>query len=129
MLGTNDTKSTLERTSAQIGIGMSVLVEQLLTPSHLGTLYPAPEVLVIAPPPLTSLTDPWSDMLFAGAREKTAELAKVYALLVRSLGVAFFDAASVISTDGIDGLHLTEKNNRDLGQALAEEVRRLLGDE
>jgi hypothetical protein len=33
--------------------------------------------------------------------------------------VDFFDAGSVISTDGVDGIHFTEKNNLDLGNALA----------
>jgi hypothetical protein len=32
----------------------------------------------------------------------------------------------VISTGGIDGIHFTEQNNRDLGEALAAEVRALL---
>jgi len=29
---------------------------------------------------------------------------------------------SVISTDGVDGIHFTAKNNADLGRALAEKV-------
>jgi hypothetical protein len=41
--------------------------------------------------------------------------------------IPFFDAGSVISTDGSDGVHFTEQNNRDLGFALADEVRRILG--
>ena len=41
--------------------------------------------------------------------------------------VPFFDAGSVISTDGVDGLHFTEGNNRDLGIALSEQVRAILG--
>ena len=42
--------------------------------------------------------------------------------------VAHVDAGSVISTDGVDGVHFTEQNNQDLGVALAAEVQRILGD-
>ena len=40
--------------------------------------------------------------------------------------VPFFDAGSVVTTSGIDGIHFTEQNNRDLGEALAAQVRALL---
>jgi hypothetical protein len=42
------------------------------------------------------------------------------------LGFAFFDAGSAITTDGADGIHLSEQNNLDLGRALAPRVRGLL---
>ena len=42
------------------------------------------------------------------------------------MGVFFFDAGTVISTDGVDGVHFTAENNRDLGEALAPVVRDLL---
>lgn len=128
LLGTNDTKATVGRTPTEIGLGMSRLVEQVLTSAGAsGTTYPAPEVLVVAPPPLATPPDPWFAVLYAGAREKSVELAAVYAALARFHGVPFFDAGSAISTDGIDGLHLTEQNNLDLGIALTAEVRRLMG--
>ena len=41
-------------------------------------------------------------------------------------GLGFFDAGSVITTDGVDGIHFSEQNNLDLGTALAPEVRSLL---
>lgn len=129
LLGTNDTKATVGRTPVEIGLGMSVLVEQVLTSAGASaTPYRAPEVLVVAPPPLGVPPDPWFALLYAGAREKSAELAEVYAALARFHGVPFFDAGSVISTGGIDGVHLTEQDNLDLGIALTAEVRRILGD-
>jgi len=39
--------------------------------------------------------------------------------------VGFFDAGSVISTDGVDGIHFTEENNAMLGRALATKVSAL----
>ncbi|WGS22967.1 MULTISPECIES: GDSL-type esterase/lipase family protein [unclassified Bradyrhizobium] len=82
MLGTNDTKSYYRRTSYEIAVGMSKLVCQVLTSAGgLGTVYPAPRVLVVAPPPLGPLTDPWLQEMFDCAREKMLELAKQYRAL------------------------------------------------
>lgn len=128
MLGTNDTKVNLGRTPFDIGTGMGVLATQVLTSAGgVGTVYPAPQVLIVAPPPLAEMPHPWFEMVFEGGRAKTGELARVYSALASFMKVPFFDAGSVITTDGVDGIHFTEANNRDLGVALAEQVRALLG--
>lgn len=127
MLGTNDTKDYFRRTPLDIALGMSVLAGQVLgSAGGVGTVYPAPKVLVVAPPPLTPMPDPWFQMIFAGGQEKSAALADAYRALCAFMKIPFFDAGSVISTDGSDGVHFTQENNRDLGVALADEVRRIL---
>ena len=128
MLGTNDTKVNLNRTPFDIAAGMGVLATQVLASAGgVGTAYPAPAVLIVAPPPLAQMPHPWFDLVFSGGREKTAELPRVYSALASFMKVPFFDAGTVIGTDGVDGVHFTEENNRDLGVALAEQVRNLLG--
>ena len=123
MLGTNDTKSYFRRTPYEIAVGMSKLVGQVLTSGGgVGTLYPAPKVLIVSPPPLADLPDPWFQGMFEGGRDKTIELANQYRSLAAFLKVDFFDAGSVISTEGVDGIHFTTKNNTDLGAALARKV-------
>ncbi len=128
MLGTNDTKANFHRTPLDIALGMSVLVTQVLTSAGgVGTTYPAPQVLVVAPPPLaTTMPHPWLRLIFEGSQPKSAQLAQVYGALASFLRAPFFDAGSAISTDGVDGIHFTEKSNRDLGVALSEQVARLL---
>ncbi|KQU45919.1 hydrolase [Rhodococcus sp. Leaf278] len=129
MLGTNDTKSYLGRSPFDIGLGMSTLAGQVLTSAGgVGTLYPAPKLLIVSPPPLAPIDDPWFEMTFAGGHEKSEELAAIYQSLASFLGVEFFDAGSVITTDGVDGVHLTEANNADLGAALAQRVQHILAD-
>jgi lysophospholipase L1-like esterase len=91
-----------------------------------GTVYPAPRTLVVSPPPLATIPHPWFDLIFAGGQQKTDALASAYSALASHMKVDFFDAGSVISTDGVDGIHFTEQNNRDLGLALTELVRTLL---
>jgi lysophospholipase L1-like esterase len=127
MLGTNDTKVNLGRTPFDIATGMSILTVQVLTSAGgIGTTYPAPKVLVVSPPPLAAIPDPWFQMVFEGGQEKSAALADAYAAMASFYKVPFFDAGSVISTDGCDGIHFTEQNNRSLGIALADRVRLLL---
>jgi lysophospholipase L1-like esterase len=128
MLGTNDTKASFGRNPFDIATGMSVLVGQVQTSTGgVATTYPAPDVLVVAPPPLAPISDPWFDLTFDGGQEKSAQLASVYRSLASFHGVHFFDAGSVIATDGVDGVHFNEQNNLDLGVALAAEVSRILG--
>ncbi|HEY9294353.1 MAG TPA: SGNH/GDSL hydrolase family protein [Microlunatus sp.] len=128
MLGTNDTKAFLHRDPVDIAAGMSILVGQLKgSAGGIGTHYPAPRLLLVAPPPITEIVDPWWQMTWAGGRQKSGELAAAYAALADFTDVDFFDAGSVITTDGVDGVHFTEQNNRDLGTALAPTVRSILG--
>ena len=130
MLGTNDTKAYFHRTPFEITAGMSKLVGQVLSSAGgVGTAYPAPRVLIVAPPPLTPMPHAYFQALFGGAHEKTAQFGKLYGDLADFMKVHFLDAGSVISTDGVDGIHFTEDNNRDLGHAIATRVRDILGGE
>ncbi len=123
MLGTNDAKSFFHRTPYEIANGMAKLVGQIAgSAGGIGTPYPAPRTLVVAPPPLTPMPDPWFQGMFEGGHEKTKELARHYAALAAFFKVDFLDAGSVISTDGVDGIHFTAQNNADLGRALAAKV-------
>ncbi|MDA4848563.1 SGNH/GDSL hydrolase family protein [Hoeflea poritis] len=127
MLGTNDTKAYFHRTAFEISAGMSKLVGQVLTSAGgVGTIYPAPQVLIIAPPPLTPMPHPYFQSLFGGAHEKTGELAKHYGDLADFMKVHFLNAGDHISTDGVDGIHFTEENNCDLGKAIAVKVREIM---
>ena len=41
-------------------------------------------------------------------------------------GAKFLDAGSVVSTDGVDGLHLTAESQKKLGAAVAAKVKEIL---
>ena len=71
-------------------------------------------------------TPQWFELTSAGGHDTSARLGEAYRALTTFLGVPFFDAGSVISTDGVDGVHFTEDNNAALGKALAPVIRRLL---
>lgn len=123
MLGTNDTKAYFHRSTFEISAGMSKLIGQVLTcGGGVGTTYPAPEVLVMAPPPLTPMPHPYFQSLFGGAHEKTNEIGKMYENLADFMKVHFLNAGDHITTDGVDGIHFTEENNLVLGKAVAAKV-------
>lgn len=128
MLGTNDTKLFFNRTPFDIAYGMGKLVSQVLTSAGgIGTPYPAPKCLVVAPPPLAEMPHPFFQNIFEGAHEKSKELGRQYAALADFMKVDFFNAGDVITTDGCDGIHFTAENNCALGEALTKEVRAILG--
>ena len=127
MLGTNDTKSYFRRTPFEIANGMAKLVGQIYgSTGGVGAAYPAPKILVVAPPPLAPMPHPFFDGLFEGGREKTAALAGQYRTMADFMKVEFFDAGSVIKTEGCDGIHFTAENNHALGRALAVNVAAML---
>lgn len=127
MLGTNDTKVYFNRTAFDITIGISVLVGQVTASTGgIGTTYPAPAVLLVAPPPLGEMASPWFASLYEGSRDKTIDLASRYKTLAAFLRIPFVDAGTVVSADGIDGIHFTSTNNAELGLHLAEEVKALM---
>ena len=79
MLGTNDTKTYFRRTPFEIANGMAKLVGQIYgSAGGVGADYPAPKILVVAPPPLAPMPHPFFDGLFEGGREKTVALAGQY---------------------------------------------------
>jgi lysophospholipase L1-like esterase len=126
LLGTNDTKSYFRRTPYEIAMGMSKLVGQILTGGGgIGTPYPAPKALVVAPPPLTEMPHPYFQGMFEGGAAKSRELARQYRDMADFMKVDFLNAGDVVSTDGCDGIHFTAENNKDLGEAIAAKVKEI----
>ena len=126
-LGTNDTKSFFHRSAFEIANGMAKLVGQVAASAGgVGTAYPAPATLVVAPPPLAETPHPFVQGTFDGGHEKSMELGTHYRGLADFMKVDFLDAGEFVTTGGCDGIHFTAQNNRALGKALAERVREIL---
>lgn len=127
MLGTNDAKCFFNRTPFEIAHGMAKLVGQIGScAGGVGTSYPAPKTLVVAPPPLTPMPHPFFQELFGGGHDKTNEFADQYRNMADFMKVDFLNASDFITTDGVDGIHFTEQNNADLGKAIANKVHEIL---
>jgi lysophospholipase L1-like esterase len=129
MLGTNDLKAVFNRTPLRIAIGAAHLVDLVNTLNGgVGTTYKNPKVLLICPAPLNPSIDggPIFGPMFKGGVEKSKELPDLYEAVAKMGGAGFLNAGSVISTDGVDGLHLSAESERKLGTAIAEKVKEML---
>ena len=127
MLGTNDTKACFKRDSSEIALGVSHLLSQIAASAGaVGTSYPTPQVLVVAPPPLGPITNPWLAEVFKDAEAKSRQLRRLLRAVAGFHGAHFFDAGSIIQDIGVDGVHLTPENNRSLGLALPGRIKAAL---
>ena len=128
MLGTNDLKRRFKRSAYEVAaaaVGLARLIEECK--GGVNTVYPAPKVLLIAPPPLGTVTfhDPEE---WAGCREKGLELGRAFREAAVAADLPFLDAGEVITTDGIDGIHWTAEAQVKLGEAVAKKVYLVLHD-
>jgi lysophospholipase L1-like esterase len=124
MLGSNDLKTTHFSVPASIiADGAGVLIE-IAQQSGCGPNGVAPQVLLIAPPPLGKLTD-FASML-EGATEKSKLFAQEYTRVAQAKGCHFLDAGSVIVSSDTDGVHLDAHEHIKLGKAVATKVRQIL---
>ena len=64
--------------------------------------------------------------MFKGGLEKSKQLPPLYEAVAKMGGAEFLNAGSVVSTDGVDGLHLTSASEKELGAAVAAKVKEIL---
>lgn len=124
LLGTNDLKKRYSTPPCDIAAGAGVLMDIILA-SGAGKAGAAPAILLLAPPPLAAAGATAFGGMFEDGVEKSRELGKLYKEAARLRGCSYVDTSSLITSSEIDGIHLDEKAHRTLGEAIAEEVRRL----
>ena len=124
MLGTNDLKARFGLTAFDIAEGARLLVGVAQT-SGAGPKGRAPKVLLLAPPPITTLSD-YAEM-FEAATEKSRKFAAHFARVAGESGCAFLDAGSVIVSSPLDGIHFEAGEHGKLGQAVAAKAKALIG--
>lgn len=129
MLGTNDLKYAYERTSYRIAIGLGAITDLIRSGSwQSSTNYPAPKVLIVSPPYLSSQTA--YGKVFDGARDKSRQLSSVIEPIVRLGGAEFLDAGAIVGEAGQkDRVHLDAQQHKVLGTAIAEKVSEILNKE
>lgn len=121
MLGTNDLKARFGQPASEVAMGIGCLIHDIkeLEPGWKGAI---PEILVVSPPPMLDDIKEWEG-IFAGAQDKSHQLAHEFEVMADSLEVHFFDAGSVVRPDPADGFHLSHEAHATLGCAIAQEVR------
>lgn len=127
MLGTNDLIHKPRPTPHQIAAGL----EKLVRIAETATVAYAPtqkqRLLFVVPAPLHDTSHgPFKDDFDARAVQESKDLAEAFLNEGRRLGVPVFDAGSIVKVEGIDGVHLTEAAHRQLGEAIAREVKAIV---
>ncbi len=124
MLGTNDLKVRFSVSAYDIANSAGVLVD-IVQKSAAGPGGGAPQVLLLAPPPLAELSE-FAEM-FEGAVAKSKRFGQHYQRVAQEYRCAFLDTSEVIVSSDIDGIHLELSEHQKLGQAVAARVKQLLG--
>jgi lysophospholipase L1-like esterase len=124
MLGTNDLKQRFNLSASDIAESAAGVAEMAHRYAHAPNRAHT-QVLLVAPPAVTTLTG--FEEMFAGAAEKSRHFSRYYRQAAEWAHLPFFDAGSIIASSEIDGIHFEADEHRKLGEALADEVRRLTG--
>lgn len=119
-LGTNDLKNCFHFSPADIAFCLDRLI-RLIRGFGAGPNGGAPEVLVIAPPPILE-TGCLAEM-FAGGEAKSHRLAGTIEAMTTRMNAGFFDAGKIIQVSPMDGIHYEAEAQVTLGLAMAEVVR------
>jgi lysophospholipase L1-like esterase len=124
MLGNNDFQSMHSFNAWHSAQGIAALINEIRNaPIEPGM--PVPPILVVAPPTIQTPKGSIADK-FEGAEKKCAGLALEYEKVCSDTGCHFFNAAEVVTTSKIDGIHLDADQHAVLGQALAKVINALL---
>lgn len=127
MLGTNDLKMRYSVPPSDIASGIGRLVSAVklspFGPQSNGTQNLAPQLLLLAPPPVGRLTG-FAEM-FTGASEKSQKLGLYYRQIAELYGCHFLDTSQVIHSWDVDGIHFSPEDHQKLGHAVAEIIKQI----
>lgn len=123
MLGTNDLKERFSVPAMDIALSLGKLAD-FVRSSETGPERAAPEVLLIAPPPIVErgcLTE-----MFRGGAAKSEALRGLLKTEAARQGAHFMDAGQFATMSDIDGIHFHAAAHAALGAAFADQARRIL---
>lgn len=124
LLGTNDTQARYHVSALEIALGIGVLLE-LIANSGTGPGGDGPDVLLLAPPPIGDIPEPWTDS-FIGAQEKSLKLPEQYRAVAEEYQATYVNAAQFAESSATDGLHWEASAHEKLGKALVGYIQELL---
>jgi lysophospholipase L1-like esterase len=131
MLGTNDLKKRYDLTPLEIEQRLHHLVEKTLrfeyssrNSDNNSAQSSTTQVLIISPPAVYEVGA--YTKIYAGAAEKSRQLAKYYSNVAQSLGCSFIDAGKLVQSCPIEGIHWQVNQHRKLADALIKKVTGIL---
>jgi lysophospholipase L1-like esterase len=122
MLGTNDVKMEFQTPAARTAQAMKKLIG-IVKNCHFGPDYAAPQVLLIAPPPLHKInSEDFRSLYNDSSIAETQKLPPLYAKLAEQEQCPFIDASKIIQISSKDGVHFDREGHTELAQAIAKKI-------
>jgi lysophospholipase L1-like esterase len=125
MLGTNDLKRRFSVSAFDIAQSVGVLTD-VVGKSMAGPKAGAPQVLLIAPPVVGRLTE-YAEMFGDDAVARSKQFGRHYRQIAEQSRAHFLDAAQVIVSGDLDGIHFDAEQHQKLGKAVAVRVKEIFG--
>ena len=122
-LGTNDLKTRFSLSATEIARSIRVLVDIILK-SEAGPLESAPELLLVAPPLITELSN-FKDE-FESGKAKSYQLGQHYKQVAEEYNIYFLDASKAVTASNLDGIHLGSDEHVKLGHVMADLVGKIM---
>ena len=122
-LGTNDLKTRFSLSAAEIARSIRVLVDLILK-SEAGPHENAPELLLVAPPMITELSNFAEE--FENGKTKSLLLGQYYKQVAEEYNIQFLDASEVVVASEIDGIHLDVDEHVKLGHVMSYTVKKII---
>jgi len=119
MLGTNDLKDRFCVSAYEIAKSAGRLV-QMVQASDVGSKGAAPDVLLIAPPPIV-MSENGLETRQHGI-EKSQQFARQFSDIAKELACGFVNAGKFIESSPVDGIHFSAEAQRDLGKSIAKVI-------
>ncbi|MBQ1383668.1 MAG: hypothetical protein IIY73_07170 [Solobacterium sp.] len=128
MLGTNDTKFTINLPPYVIAHGIDRLIRKIKG-AGFGPDGADPEILIAAPPHLgETIEETWSCTEFDRTSvAKDRELADYYKEAAARAGVHFVDTGALITADPADCVHMNEEGHARMADLVYGEIKSILG--
>ncbi|MDD3369819.1 MAG: GDSL-type esterase/lipase family protein [Lachnospiraceae bacterium] len=125
-LGVNDLKHMFCLTAGMIAFGNGALIQEAKK-SRYG--YPAPQVMLIAPPPVRKNI---SDCIFGfsygvDAYQKSCKFGKLYQSTAEQYDCAYLDCGKLdFRLNDLDGLHYAKEDHKKLAEAVLKKIKEIM---
>ncbi len=129
MLGTNDVQERYERSAAGVANDIAGLVE-IAARSACGPAGTAPYVLVIAPPPISTLSEALVEASYGPGADASRALGRLLESVAdgSSFSCGFLDGGAITTFSEADGFHLDAAGHEQLGRAVAAKLGEALAE-
>ncbi|PAJ73560.1 arylesterase [Pseudoalteromonas sp. NBT06-2] len=123
MLGTNDLKASLKQSALSISLGVKEVCEAILNSEYF--CHKSSKLLLISPSYVEQVPEE-DKKEFEHAEYMSRDLFQYYSKVAEELGIHFFDAAKVVNTSSLDGIHWDAEQHIHFGECLSKEVKKIL---